>query len=64
VTIQVTLQSESPDVYCTMDGQIGLPLTGGDRLVVRRSVNPLRLVVPHPRNFFDVLRKKLRWGAR
>ena len=64
VTIQVTLESESPDVYCTMDGQIGLPLKAGDRLKVRRSGTTLPLIVPQPRNFFDVLRKKLRWGAR
>ena len=64
VTIQITLESDSPDVYCTMDGQIGLPLKGGDRLLVRRSDTPLPLIVPHPRNYFDVLRKKLRWGAR
>jgi NAD+ kinase len=64
VTIQVTLESESPDVYCTMDGQIGLPLKAGDRLKVMRSAATLPLIVPQPRNYFDVLRKKLRWGAR
>jgi NAD+ kinase len=64
VTIQITLESESPDVYCTMDGQVGLPLKAGDRLRVRRSGATLPLIVPHPRNYFDVLRKKLRWGAR
>jgi len=64
VTIQVTLESESQDVYCTMDGQVGLPLKAGDKLRVRRSDTSLPLIVPHPRNYFDVLRKKLRWGAR
>ena len=64
VTIQVSLQSESQDVYCTMDGQIGLPLKAGDKLRVRRSDTGLPLILPHPRNYFDVLRKKLRWGAR
>jgi len=64
VTIQVTLESESPDVYCTMDGQIGLPLKAGDRVRVKRSATTLPLIVPKPRNYFDVLRNKLRWGAR
>jgi NAD+ kinase len=64
VTIQVTLESDSPDVYCTLDGQVGLPLKAGDRLRVRRSASGLHLVVPYPRNYFDVLRRKLRWGAR
>jgi NAD+ kinase len=60
----VTLESDSPDVYCTLDGQVGLPLKAGDRLRVRKSSSGLRLVVPYPRNYFDVLRRKLRWGAR
>ena len=64
VTIQVTLESDSQDVYCTLDGQMGLPLKAGDRLRVRKSNVGLPLIVPHPRNYFDVLRKKLRWGAR
>jgi NAD+ kinase len=64
VTIQVTLESESPDVYCTMDGQVGLPLKAGDRVRVKRSATTLPLIVPRPRNYFDVLRNKLRWGAR
>ena len=64
VTIQVTVESASRDATCTLDGQVGLPVRAGDRLRIRRSPTGLTLIVPPERNFFDVLRKKLRWGAR
>ncbi|HEU5180360.1 MAG TPA: NAD(+)/NADH kinase [Candidatus Polarisedimenticolia bacterium] len=64
VTIQVTLESASRDATCTLDGQVGLPVRAGDRLRIRRSATGLTLIVPPERNYFDVLRKKLRWGAR
>ena len=64
VTIEITLESQSQDVYCTMDGQIGLPLRAGDRIQVRKSPATFPLILPRSRNYFDVLRRKLRWGAR
>jgi NAD+ kinase len=64
VGIEVTLQSGAEDVYCTLDGQVGLPMRAGDRLRVRRSGATLPLVIPKHRNYFDVLRRKLRWGTR
>jgi NAD+ kinase len=64
VRIEVTLESGAENVYCTMDGQVGFPMKAGDRLSVRRSSASLPLIVSRQRNYFDVLRRKLRWGAR
>ena len=64
VGIQVTLCAGAEDVYVTMDGQVGLPMKAGDRLEVRKSGVSLPLILPRQRNYFDVLRRKLRWGAR
>jgi NAD+ kinase len=64
VRIEVTLQSGAQDVYCTMDGQIGLPMKSGDRLRIRRSATSLPLIISRRRNYFDVLRRKLSWGTR
>lgn len=49
-------------VMLTMDGQTGLPLAVGDRVEVRPSRHPARLVFPVNRDFYRVLRQKLRWG--
>lgn len=52
------------DVQLTMDGQVGCVLHEGDRVAVRRSEHPTRLLVPPGRSRFEVMRAKLRWGAR
>lgn len=52
------------DINLTVDGQVGRELSDGDRVSVRRSEHPVRLLVPPDRNRFEVLRQKLRWGER
>jgi NAD+ kinase len=52
------------EVHLTVDGQVGCELAEGDRVSVRRSEWPVQLLVPKDRNRFEVMRTKLRWGAR
>ena len=47
----------------TVDGQTGLTLEGGDRILVAASERPVHFVVDPSRSRFDVLRTKLGWGA-
>jgi NAD+ kinase len=47
----------------TVDGQTGLVLESGDRVLVRRSEHPVHFVVSPVLSRFDVLRSKLGWGA-
>ncbi len=56
--------SPGGDIKLTVDGQVGRELSDGDRVSVRRSDHPVRLLVPPDRNRFEVLREKLRWGER
>ena len=46
----------------TFDGQFGCPLTPADTVIVTRSPRSLRLVRAPNRDFFAVLRTKLKWG--
>lgn len=50
-------------VRLTVDGQAGRELVRGDRVTVRRSPHPLRLVVASDHDRFQILRTKLGWGA-
>jgi len=50
------------EVHITFDGQRGLPLGDGDEVVVTRSPRSLRLVRAPARDYFEVLRAKLKWG--
>jgi NAD+ kinase len=52
------------EAHLTVDGQVGCDLREGDRVSVRASDSPLRMLVHANRNRFEVMRSKLRWGAR
>ena len=60
--IELCLKTEQEDVALTLDGQVGFPLKAEDRVVIHKSQTTFNLVQPTNRNYFDVLRDKLRWG--
>lgn len=60
--IELRLKTEQEDVALTLDGQVGFPLKLEDQVVIRKSKTTFNLVQPANRNYFDVLRDKLRWG--
>src|SRR5439155_1524800 len=62
VQIAIMLRSAQDDVYITVDGQVGLKLQMGDHIVVVKSDVSVKLVAPADKNYFDVLRGKLKWG--
>jgi len=62
VKVDITLRSAQDDVYVTVDGQVGHKLQMEDTLVVEKSDVAVKLVAPADKNYFDVLRGKLKWG--
>jgi NAD+ kinase len=64
IRIEPRLGDGGNDVFTTFDGQRGLRLQRGDVVTIRRAERPLRLVRASARNYFDVLREKLKWGER
>jgi NAD+ kinase len=60
--IEVRLMTKNEEVALTLDGQVGFPLEAGDRAVIRKGKTTFNLVQPANRNYFDVLRDKLKWG--
>ncbi|HEU0253273.1 MAG TPA: NAD(+)/NADH kinase [Pyrinomonadaceae bacterium] len=60
--IELRLKTDHEEVALTLDGQVGFPLKVGDVVVIRKSRTTFNLVQPSNRNYFDVLRDKLRWG--
>ena len=61
-TIELLLKTDQEQVTLTLDGQVGFDLDVEDRVVIRKSKMTFNLVQPSNRNYFDVLRDKLRWG--
>jgi NAD+ kinase len=62
--IEVVIKTLSEDVYLTLDGQIGAPLRMGDVIDIGRADYKTRLLIPKGRDYFEILRNKLRWGER
>jgi len=60
--IELRLKTDQEEVALTLDGQVGFPLKIGDRVVIQKSETTFNLIQPSNRNYFDVLRDKLRWG--
>ena len=60
--IELRLKTEKEDVALTLDGQVGFPLLVEDRVVISKSRTTFNLIQPANRNYFEVLRTKLRWG--
>lgn len=60
--IELNLQNENEGVVLTLDGQTGYPMHSHDRVIIRKSRTTFNLVQPPNRNYFDVLRNKLKWG--
>lgn len=63
-TIEVVLGSDIEDVVLTLDGQAGFSLKKEDRVEIRKSEFKTKIIMPPDRDYFQVLRKKLKWGER
>ncbi|MBN1140933.1 MAG: NAD(+)/NADH kinase [Deltaproteobacteria bacterium] len=62
--IRVRVQFRDEDVAFTADGQVGIPLHGGDEVEIRRAKIGTVLVKSPSKEYFEVLRKKLLWGGQ
>jgi NAD+ kinase len=61
--IEVALTApDSRDIFLSLDGQEGFEIREGDRVCVRKSEERVLLVQSPDKNYFDVLRNKLKWG--
>jgi NAD+ kinase len=50
------------DVMLTVDGQVGMPLMGGDRITFEKAGQSLRMIHASETTFFRLLREKLKWS--
>jgi NAD+ kinase len=60
--IELLLKTDNEEVALTLDGQVGFEMKVGDRVVIRKSRTTFNIIQPSNRNYFDVLRDKLRWS--
>jgi NAD+ kinase len=64
VEIKLQLNTGGEEVMLTSDGQTGLPLMAGDRVEIIRSSQTFNTVSARDRDYFEILRSKLKWSGR
>ena len=62
-TIEVTCDGEIAQANLESDGVVASELHAGDRVVIRRTPEPMRFARVRPRAFFARLEDKLQWGV-
>ena len=60
--IDIRLGTKASEVWLTFDGQVGYPLNAGDLVRVQKAVKSIRLIKTPFKNYFEILRTKLKWG--
>ena len=62
--VRAKLLSQETDVFLTLDGQVGFGIRRGDVIEVKKADAPIRFFRSPFRDYFTVLRTKLKWGER
>lgn len=55
-------QNTQGEAVATMDGQVGFQMSFRDRLLVRKSESITRIILSPYKNYYQLLRGKLKWG--
>ncbi len=63
VRIKLRLSKEASDIMLTFDGQAGLDIDDKDEIMVRKGAHPTRIITLPGRQYFDILKEKLRWSG-
>ena len=62
--IEIVVKSQREAAYLTVDGQVGIATHSEDIIRVRKSDSVVELIQPPQRNYYEILRQKLKWGER
>jgi NAD+ kinase len=60
--VEVILKTQEKGPLTIIDGQVGFELFPGDLLEISRGKHRVQLVRSPEKNYYEVLRKKLKWG--
>jgi NAD+ kinase len=64
VEIMLRLNTREQEVMLTSDGQTGMPLIAGDRVKIKKSEKTFNTICAKDRDYFEILRTKLKWSGR
>ncbi len=61
--IEIRLEGSPTDMMLTLDGQEGIPIDPGDRIFVKKSPLPVKMISFEPQSYFKVLKTRLMWSG-
>jgi NAD+ kinase len=64
VKIEVEVKSQREAAYLTVDGQVGIAAHNEDVVRLKKASSFVELVQPPSKEYFEILRQKLKWGER
>lgn len=62
--VTIVVESETEGIMLTIDGQQGIALNLHDEIDITSAEKTIKLIKPKKRDFYEVLRTKLKWGGR
>lgn len=62
--VEIELETDEKDVVITFDGQVSHSIKKGNRVVISKSAHYTTVIKSPFRNYFEILRQKLKWGER
>ncbi|HEX8090695.1 MAG TPA: NAD(+)/NADH kinase [Blastocatellia bacterium] len=64
VVIKLRINTREQEVMLTSDGQTGMPMMADDRILIKKSAKTFNTISARDRDYFQILRNKLRWSGR
>ena len=62
-SIKIRLAKDSSDIILTFDGQKGLEINEQDEIFIQKGPHPINLITLPERQYFDILKNKLKWSG-
>lgn len=63
-TVKIILESANGKVFLTLDGQRGVALEEGDVIEVSKAEKEMLMIGSATKDYYSILRAKLKWGER
>ena len=63
-TVEIVVKTQREAAYLTVDGQMGITAHSEDIVRLRKACSTVELIQPPSRDYFEILREKLKWGER
>jgi NAD+ kinase len=64
VEIKLRINTREQEVMLTSDGQTGMPMMADDRVLIKKSAKAFNTISTKDRDYFQILRNKLKWSGR